>query len=173
MPEESENSAARATVTTKRTVMSFITLLIGYLDHLRHGGKPHGKEYAHELKRRLGAIWSECFDRPPADRGISLPAVFATARETSLALMEGRVMLSQLEPEVYDFDGILRWLTCEVREEIRAGRLSWSEMGVANEIEFGVCLLDWSVYYDLLRINPRQATLFGDKVIRRIRAERA
>lgn len=153
--------------------MSFITLLIGYLDRLRYGGKPHGKEHADRLKERLGAIWNGCFDKSSADREISLPAVFATTRETSLALMEGRVTLSQLEPEVYDFDGILRWLVYEVHHEVEAGRLSWNEIGVANEIEFGVCLLDCSVYYDLLRINPRQATLFGDKVIRKMRARQA
>ena len=153
--------------------MSFITLLIGYLDRLRYGGRPHGEEYACELKQRLGAIRSECLDKFSADQEIPLPSVFATTKETSLALMEGRVTLSQLEPEVYDFDGILRWLVYEVHHEVQAGRLSWSEIGVANEIEFGVCLLDCSVYYDLLRINPRQATLFGDKVIRRMRSKQA
>lgn len=172
MPQKSEYYSTPESETRRRIRTSFFSSLMRYLDRLRYGGKPHGTEHALLLKRRIATIWDQGFDRSPADRSISLPAMFAITREISLALMEGRVALSQLEPEIHDFADILRWIRQEAPEEVRAGRMSWSDIGVRDEISFGVCLLEWGVYYDLLRLNSRQAMLFGDGVMRRMRSER-
>lgn len=151
--------------------MLLTTKVITYVNRFRYGGKPYGEKHACELRRRLGQAWEKSLDDAPgADRFLSLPAIFLTLKEVTCSLMDARVTLGQLEPEISDFHEIIHRLNYESREGVRAGDLSWSDFSVGNEIRFGVCLLEWHSFYTILMFNEREAF---EWVERQRRAKRA
>ncbi len=131
----------------------------------RHGKKSHGPAHASRLREELREITEKGLGRISVEREIALPAAFATVRETIRALVERRVTLDDLEPDIDNLNDIIYWLRYRARDEVRTGKLTWQDFGMANDIAFGASLLNCGAFYDILRFNPEQSFGFADKVL--------
>lgn len=172
MPQESTCHYRLKRGVVRRGLEFLLSSVQQLLDRLRYGGKPHGTAYANTLKHNLAVLRNWMLDAISPISKVTLLAVHASVREVVIALMENRVELAQLEPEVCTFEDLLRWERTTIMEAQQKGILSWRELGVRNEIEFGVWMLEVGTYYNLLRLDSRQALVFGDEIMRRMRRER-
>ena len=126
--------------------MSIRSLITEFLDILNPGWsydeKPRGEEYAGELKRQLKEIRENRlgYDINSCEADIITPTL-ATVKEVSVAVLEYRVTVVQLEPEIHAFDRIMKWLWIE----FRSGRLRSDHPAAQDALNFGSALLEFGI----------------------------
>lgn len=139
--------------------MATRTWIMDFFSNCLTSEKSRRKVYASNLRKRLQEITEKGLGRISAEREITLPTAFSTVRETIHALVERRVTLDDLEPDIGYLDDIIHWLRYHAGADVHADKLSWSDFGFEGELAFRSKLLDLGVAYDLLRFHPEQ--IFG------------
>lgn len=125
----------------------------------RYGGKPYGKAYAETLRASIDDVWHKSYRLPPEHREIPLETVNELVEEITCALMECRLTVRDLEPEIDHMSDIMRWIHCEL---IRGG-FSGIDPGSSRGLALGSLLLTRQVFHDMLRTNPEQAMEFAER----------
>lgn len=110
--------------------------------------KPDREEYARGLRCRLRKIQENCLDRDidSCEADIVTPTL-ATVKEVAHALLDHRVTVAELEPEIRSFNDITIWLWHELRE----GRLSWEHLATREALTIGSLAVDCETFREIMR----------------------
>lgn len=126
-----------------------------------HGKSQRENPHAVILRQGMADIWLHCLDQPVSKRTLSLSFVWTTLYDVLHALLRKKVAFAQLEPEVCDFDSIIRWLSVEAKKAVDEQEMTWSYFSVESEEEFENILSSYHVLFKHFQENHPERPRYG------------